>query len=79
MGWDQSMNPGISGYGAQKGVMSEINAAAAEHEHQEDQGDLDAQELVELEQAEYYGAAPTPRPEAAPRRTLLDRLLRRPR
>ena len=73
------MNPGIQGYGAQKGVMSEINAAAADHEHQEDQSDRDAQDLHELEQAEYYGAAPTAPPEAVPHRTLLDRLFRRSR
>lgn len=73
------MNPGIQGYGTEKGLMTEVNAAAADHEHQEDQADLDAQELHELEQAEYYVTAPTAPPEAAPHRTWLARLLRRSR
>jgi hypothetical protein len=74
----QSPNPAIDGAAIVKGL--DPNQATAQH-HDADraQAVLDEADLHEMDQAEYYGdaGAATDVSATRPRRSLLDRLLRR--
>ena len=70
-------NPAITGTAIVKSL--DPNQATAHHHDTADaQAALDEADLHEMERAEYYDDAATPAtPASKPRRSLLDRLLRR--
>ncbi|HEY7942202.1 MAG TPA: hypothetical protein VID25_09660 [Candidatus Limnocylindrales bacterium] len=73
----QSPNPAIDGAAIVQGLDSN-QAAALHHDAHQAQAILDEADLHEMDQADYYGdAATTGLPAVEPRRSLLDRLLRR--
>lgn len=75
-------NPAITGTAIVKGL-DPNQATARHHDADEAQAVLDEADLHEMEQADYYGdaatteAATTEAPAIEPRRSLLDRVLRR--
>lgn len=75
------LNPGISGEAIRKALMPEQVAAANRRDASVERATLDEAELQDLERAEYYSETPatvSPGATAAePRRSRLDRLLRR--
>ncbi len=72
----QSPNPAIVGAAIVSGLDSN-QATALHHDAEQAQALLDEADLHETDQADYYDAGTTPTPPAEPRRSLLDRLLRR--
>ena len=75
-------NPAFSADATRKALVTDDIASAARHDTTEQRAALDEAELRGVERAEYYGAADQPsRPVSGPapaRRSLLDRLFRRP-
>ena len=68
-------NPAISGEAIRKALTPEQAAAANRQDASVERAALDEAELQDLERAEYYEDAPPAT--AEPRRSILDRLLRR--
>lgn len=73
----QSPNPAIDGAAIVRGLDSN-QATALHHDADQAQALLDEADLLEMDQADYYGdAGTTETPAPEPRRSLLDRLRRR--
>jgi hypothetical protein len=72
----QSPNPSIVGEAVRNALTSDESRAADAADASTSRAALDEEELRELERTEFYADAPAPAA-PAPRRTWLDRLLRR--